>query len=287
MGKISTYLLFTRQKNNSVLPPLQLRLPRTQTPIALVATDGPRLEQREEHAIVIAELNTKFPSTVTSLRALVFLGRRRRNPPTPYPTAKRPPRLPPMPPAKNRHHDDSKSEATAKEKHGGHSATKIRRVASQQGGSNLREVQNASASAKAQPPAEATAPSVRCSRFTPLLSTHGHKTDMVVFYSFNGLPLSETLFTPTAANTASTLPAPSPAHSTRLCSRSPAGSACTLRRCFDARKADRIRSASQWPSENTSTIWASRKTMSLSTSFASSRTKKPPRTTGLNDRPYR
>jgi histone deacetylase complex subunit SAP30 len=65
-----------------------------------------------------------------------------------------------MPPAKNRHADDSKSEATTKEKNGSHSSTKIRRVASQQGTSNLREVQNAS-SAPPNPPAEAAAPSLQ------------------------------------------------------------------------------------------------------------------------------
>lgn len=65
-----------------------------------------------------------------------------------------------MPPAKNRHNDDSKSEGTGKEKNGGHSSTKIRRVASQQGSSNLREVQNASSTA-ANPPAEVVAPTVR------------------------------------------------------------------------------------------------------------------------------
>jgi histone deacetylase complex subunit SAP30 len=71
-----------------------------------------------------------------------------------------------MPPAKNRHHDDLKSEGTGKEKNGGHSSTKIRRVASQQGGSSLREVQNASTSAiTQQPPAEAVAPSLQWSSF--------------------------------------------------------------------------------------------------------------------------
>ncbi|KAM0416108.1 hypothetical protein ACHAPD_005023 [Fusarium lateritium] len=68
-----------------------------------------------------------------------------------------------MPPAKSsRNHDDSKSDApNSKEKGGnGHSSTKMRRNASQQNHSHLREVQNAAA-AVPQPPAEPVPPSVR------------------------------------------------------------------------------------------------------------------------------
>jgi hypothetical protein len=67
-----------------------------------------------------------------------------------------------MPPAKSsRNHDDSKSDApNSKEKGGnGHSSTKMRRNASQQNHSHLREVQNAAAVAP-QPPAEPVPPSV-------------------------------------------------------------------------------------------------------------------------------
>ena len=69
---------------------------------------------------------------------------------------------PTMPPAKSsRNHDDSKLDApNSKEKGGnGHTATKMRRNASQQNQSHLREVQNAAAVAP-QPPAEAVPPSV-------------------------------------------------------------------------------------------------------------------------------
>ena len=67
-----------------------------------------------------------------------------------------------MPPAKSsRNHDDSKANmAGSKEKNSGHSSAKMRRITSQQGGSQLREVTNASATASSQP-AEPAAPSVR------------------------------------------------------------------------------------------------------------------------------
>nr|CEG03123.1 unnamed protein product [Fusarium pseudograminearum CS3487] len=67
-----------------------------------------------------------------------------------------------MPPAKSsRNHDDSKSDApNSKEKGGnGHSSTKMRRNASQQNHSHLREVQNAAA-VLPPPPAEPVPPSV-------------------------------------------------------------------------------------------------------------------------------
>ncbi|KAF0644898.1 hypothetical protein NXS19_013389 [Fusarium pseudograminearum] len=67
-----------------------------------------------------------------------------------------------MPPAKSsRNHDDSKSDApNSKEKGGnGHSSTKMRRNASQQNHSHLREVQNAAA-VLPPPPAEPVPPSL-------------------------------------------------------------------------------------------------------------------------------
>lgn len=72
-----------------------------------------------------------------------------------------------MPPAKSaRNAEDAKADSNTKEKNGGHmSAAKMRRITSQQGGSNLREVTNASATAAA-PVSEPTAPSVRDSQQT-------------------------------------------------------------------------------------------------------------------------
>ncbi|CAG7560211.1 uncharacterized protein B0J16DRAFT_170633 [Fusarium flagelliforme] len=72
-----------------------------------------------------------------------------------------------MPPAKSsRNHDDSKLDApNSKEKGGnGHTSTKMRRNASQQNQSHLREVQNAAAAAP-QPPAEAVPPSLHWASF--------------------------------------------------------------------------------------------------------------------------
>ena len=56
--------------------------------------------------------------------------------------------------------------AGSKDKNGGHSSAKMRRITSQQGGSNLREVTNASAAASTQP-TEPTAPSVRSTPGAP------------------------------------------------------------------------------------------------------------------------
>ncbi|KAF5267351.1 hypothetical protein FOXYS1_1772 [Fusarium oxysporum] len=68
-----------------------------------------------------------------------------------------------MPPAKSsRNHDDKADTPNSKEKGGnGHTSTKMRRNASQQNHSHLREVQNATAAAPPQPPAEPSPPSVR------------------------------------------------------------------------------------------------------------------------------
>lgn len=73
-----------------------------------------------------------------------------------------------MPPAKSsRNHDDSKSDAPhSKEKNGnGHTSTKMRRGASQNSHSHLREVTNAAAVVPPPPPAEPTPPSLQWSSF--------------------------------------------------------------------------------------------------------------------------
>ncbi|KAK7414860.1 hypothetical protein QQZ08_012487 [Neonectria magnoliae] len=73
-----------------------------------------------------------------------------------------------MPPAKSsRNHDDSKSDApNSKEKNGnGHASTKMRRGASQNSHSHLREVTNAAAVVPPPPPAEPTPPSLQWSSF--------------------------------------------------------------------------------------------------------------------------
>lgn len=132
-----------------------------------------------------------------------------------------------MPPAKNRNNDDSKSEATGKEKNGSNPATKIRRVASQQGTSGLREVQNAS-STVANPPAEAVAPSVRRSSLYPPTQ---HACDIGLTsefpYSFNGLHSTDKPSIATDDSTTLTLLAPLPGHSTRPCSHNLKASECT------------------------------------------------------------
>jgi histone deacetylase complex subunit SAP30 len=68
-----------------------------------------------------------------------------------------------MPPAKSsRNHDDSKSDGPNSKEKGtnGHSSTKMRRNASQQNHSLLRELQNAAVAAAPQPPVEPSPPSV-------------------------------------------------------------------------------------------------------------------------------
>ncbi|RMJ14584.1 hypothetical protein BHE90_004529 [Fusarium euwallaceae] len=73
-----------------------------------------------------------------------------------------------MPPAKSsRNHDDSKADGpNSKEKGGnGHSSTKMRRGASQQNHSHLREVTNAAAIPPPQPAAEPSPPSLQWTTF--------------------------------------------------------------------------------------------------------------------------
>ncbi|KAF5554882.1 uncharacterized protein FSUBG_5150 [Fusarium subglutinans] len=72
-----------------------------------------------------------------------------------------------MPPAKSsRNHDDKADTPNSKEKGGnGHTSTKMRRNASQQNHSHLREVQNATAAAPPQPPAEPSPPSLHWASF--------------------------------------------------------------------------------------------------------------------------
>ncbi|KAM0235853.1 hypothetical protein ACHAP5_009590 [Fusarium lateritium] len=68
-----------------------------------------------------------------------------------------------MPPAKSsRNHDDSKSDGPNSKEKGanGHPSTKMRRNASQQNHSLLRELQNAAVAAAPQPPVEPSPPSV-------------------------------------------------------------------------------------------------------------------------------
>ncbi|CAJ0549322.1 Ff.00g029350.m01.CDS01 [Fusarium sp. VM40] len=68
-----------------------------------------------------------------------------------------------MPPAKSsRNHDDSKADGPNSKEKGtnGHSSTKMRRNASQQNHSLLRELQNAAVAAAPQPPVEPSPPSV-------------------------------------------------------------------------------------------------------------------------------
>lgn len=75
-----------------------------------------------------------------------------------------------MPPSKaNRNHDDGKPESGSTGKNGGPGSAKMRRITSQQGGSNLREVQNASATSAARTAAAKdtadTTPSLNWSSF--------------------------------------------------------------------------------------------------------------------------
>ncbi|KAF4957768.1 hypothetical protein FGADI_2900 [Fusarium gaditjirri] len=76
-----------------------------------------------------------------------------------------------MPPAKSsRIHDDKADTPNSKEKGGnGHASTKMRRNASQQNHSHLREVQNATAAAPPQPPVEPSPPSVRQPPPSPMI----------------------------------------------------------------------------------------------------------------------
>ncbi|KAG5656498.1 hypothetical protein KAF25_000085 [Fusarium avenaceum] len=73
-----------------------------------------------------------------------------------------------MPPAKSsRNHDDSKADGPNSKEKGtnGHSSTKMRRNASQQNHSLLRELQNAAVAAAPQPPVEPSPPSLHWASF--------------------------------------------------------------------------------------------------------------------------
>jgi histone deacetylase complex subunit SAP30 len=70
-----------------------------------------------------------------------------------------------MPPAKSRANDGEKHDHSGgKDKNGGHSSTKMRRITSQQGGAHAREAAAAVTSAPA-PPAEVLPPSIQWSTF--------------------------------------------------------------------------------------------------------------------------
>lgn len=71
-----------------------------------------------------------------------------------------------MPPAKSaRNHDDHKSDGPKEKNSNGHTSTKMRRGASQQNHSHLREVTNASAAAPPKPAAEPSPPSLHWTSF--------------------------------------------------------------------------------------------------------------------------
>ncbi|KAF4967568.1 hypothetical protein FZEAL_10523 [Fusarium zealandicum] len=178
-----------------------------------------------------------------------------------------------MPPAKSsRNLDDSKSEGpNPKEKSGnGHSSTKMRRGASQQNHSHLREVTNAAAIPPSRAAAEPSPPGV--GHPSPVFSPHASSHHLLVptgpananpsfSLSYTGPPSNEIPSTPTVISTDSTPRAPSPTPTANGSCRNQVGLASTPRPWSDADKlAARAKTSLPSRCANILMEWASKRT---------------------------